>query len=275
VRVSGLTFPLLRWGQDEASPVLLLHGFPQDPWVWQPVAEALARKGFQAIAPWLRGYAASNRAGPYSLPVLAADCAGIADALGLSRFQVAGFGIGGALAWVLAAWHGGRVRSVASLRFPHPAALAQAMAADRQQREKWLALQESVGAADPQGEAARLLAHRAAGLKQLLVAAELPGPFLARYVARMTRPGVLAAVLSWGQAASLEAFATVPAVQVPSLLVWSEWPAVGRAAAEATREHVQGSFREVVLRQEGHFLLESAPQVVVPPLLSWLEEWRT
>jgi pimeloyl-ACP methyl ester carboxylesterase len=274
VRVSGLTFPLLRWGPEEAPPVLLLHGFPQDPWTWQPVAQALAHKGFQAIAPWLRGYAAGNRAGPYSLPVLAADCVGIADALGLTRVQVAGFGIGGAVAWALAAWHGGRVRSIASLRFPHPAALAQAMAADPPQRAKWLALQESVGAADPQGEAARLLAHGATGLQQLLAGAELPRPFLGRYVARMTRPGVLAAVLSWGQAASLEAFAAVPVVQVPSLLIWSEWPAVGRAAAEATRGHVQGSFREVVLRREGHFVLESAPQVVVPPLLSWLQQWR-
>jgi pimeloyl-ACP methyl ester carboxylesterase len=153
VRVSGLGFPLLTWGEDGARPVMLLHGFPQDPWTWQPVAEALARAGFQAIVPWLRGYAVSNRAEPYNFAQLSGDCLGIGDVLGLKQLDVVGFGIGGALAWMLAACHPQRVSAIASMRYPHPAAFAHAMEVDPEQRKKWLLLQG--GAASPTRTARR------------------------------------------------------------------------------------------------------------------------
>jgi pimeloyl-ACP methyl ester carboxylesterase len=270
VRAGSLRFPVLLWGKEPAPPVMLLHGFPQEPQTWTPVAERLAQAGQQAIAPWLRGYAASNRSAPYTFSQLASDCLDIADAFGLTAFDVAGFGIGGALAWVLAAFHPERVRSVTSIRYPHPAALAYTCANDPETRRKWLALQAQLGAGDPQGQAVQMLAHHEAGLRRLLEAAGLPASVLERYVVRMRERGALAAALSWNSAATLEEYSWVPTVQVPSLLIWSEGPGISRAAAQATRDWVAGWFMDVAIPQGGHFLLENSPELVEKPLLAWL-----
>jgi pimeloyl-ACP methyl ester carboxylesterase len=270
VRLGGLKFPVLVWGKEPARPVMLLHGFPQEPLTWAPVAERLASAGYQAIVPWLRGYVPGNRFAPYTFSQFASDCLNIADALGLLQFDVAGFGIGGALAWVLAGYHPERVTSITSVRFPHPAALAYACDRDAETRKKWLSLQQLLGAADPAGQANDLLADDAAGLTHLLGAAGLPQSFLARYVVRMRHPGALAAALSWDSAVSLEEFSWVPTVKVPSLLIWSEGPGVTRAAARASKDCVDGWFMEVKAHKAGHFLLESSPTSITQPLLAWL-----
>lgn len=266
----GLRFPLLAWGEAGATPVLLLHGFPQDPWTWEPVAAALAREGYRVVAPWQRGYAASNRAGPYTFATLAQDCVSLADALELPALHVAGFGIGGAVAWMLAAAHPQRVRSITSIRFPHPAAFAQALQEDPEQQKKWRALEEALGAGDPAGRAAHLLGENAAGLRQLLAGAGLPPAPLARYVAHMRRPGALQAALSWEQAVSLAEFSKVPSVTVPALLLWNDGPGLAAAAADATAAYVHAPYQQLQLPPGEHFVLESDPQVVRQPLIRWL-----
>lgn len=271
VRTGGLNFPLLSWGVAASPPVLLLHGFPQDPWTWEPVAAALAGEGYWVLAPWQRGYAASNRAGPYTFATLTGDCVGLADALGLHRVHVAGFGIGGAVAWMLAASHPERVRSITSIRFPHPAAFAQALQEDPEQRRKWQALEEALGAGDPAGRAAHLLSSDAAGLKQLLLGAGLPPASMARYVAHMQCPGALQAALSWEQAISLPEFSQVPPVTAPALLLWNEGPGLAAAAANATGRYVQARYQQLQLPANEHFVLESSPAAVREPLTSWLQ----
>ena len=269
VQAGGLTFPVLSWGRAGARPVLLLHGFPQEPSTWAPVAQALARDGFQVFAPWQRGYVASARPSwrrAYSCTQLVGDVVGIADGLGLARFDVVGFGVAGAQAWMVAAFHKDRVRSVTSLRFPHPAALASTVRSDPEQREKWQQLQREVGVADPAAKAAALLAGDAAGLRRFLASGDLPQPFLDRYVTRLKEPGALAAALSWNQAISLDEFARVPAVGVAALLVWTDGPAFAWAAVCATRAYVHARLTEIVLPGSDHFILERSPDALIGPL---------
>ena len=271
VRTRGLSFPLLAWGETGGTPVLLLHGFPQDPWTWDPVAAALAAEGYWVLAPWQRGYAASNRAGPYTFATLTGDCLGLADALGLHTVHVAGFGIAGAVAWMLAASAPQRVRSITSIRFPHPAAFAQALQADPEQQRKWHVLEEALGAGDPAGRAAHLLGQDAAGLKQLLASAGLPAASVARYVAHMQSRGALQAALSWEQAISLPEFSQVAPVTVPALLLWNDGPGLAASAADATGRYVQARYQQLQLPEGLHFVLESTPAVVRQPLTSWLQ----
>lgn len=272
VATGGLTFPVLSWGPQGTRPILLLHGFPQEPSIWTPIAEALVAEGLRVFAPWARGYVFSNRPkGPdgYTFTWFADDVIGIADGLGLRQLDVVGFGIGGAQAWMVAAFHPERVRSVASIRYPHPAAFAEAMRSDPQQKQKWEALQQQLGAGSPVQQAARLLADHAAGLRRFLLSTALPRSYFESYFARLQEPGVLAAALSWNSAVSLEEFSHVPHVLVPSLLIWSEGPALAQAAAEATRKYVRARFMEVSV-PGGHFLLETAPEVLLGPLLKHL-----
>lgn len=266
---NGLTFPVLTWGSPQGRPVLFLHGFPQEPSTWSAIAEALARDGVYAVAPTQRGYAASARpqniAG-YTFAHFVEDVLGIADALGLERFDLVGFGIAGVQSWMVAARKPTRVRSLTSIRFPHPAAFAQALQSNGEHREKWSRLQQDIGAGNPAEKAAAMLAADGAGLRRFLMASELPEPFLHRYVTRLSEPGALAGALSWNSAISLEEFSQVPAVTVPTLLLWSEGPALGRAAATASRSYVTATFTEALVREGNHFLLEAFPSAVIEPL---------
>jgi len=270
VRASGLIFPVLLWGEDPAPPVMLLHGFPQDPFTWRPVAERLAVAGYQVIVPFLRGYAPGNRFAPYTYSQFASDCLEIADVLGVGQFDVAGAGTGAALAWILAGYHPERVRSVASVLFPHPAALAYACGQDPRSKQQWLTAQQRLGAADPRRHATELLAADAAGLKLLLSAAHLPEFFVRRYLQRMRDPEALAAALSWYSAVTLEEFAWVPMVEMPALLLWGKGAHLPRLAANATKGCVGGWLMEVEVPSDAESVLESSPSSVTHPLLTWL-----
>jgi pimeloyl-ACP methyl ester carboxylesterase len=47
----------LEWNPQGARTVILLHGWPDGPVGWQPVAMTLAADGYRVLAPALRGFA--------------------------------------------------------------------------------------------------------------------------------------------------------------------------------------------------------------------------
>jgi pimeloyl-ACP methyl ester carboxylesterase len=274
LQCDGLTFPVLTWGREAGRPILLLHGFPQEPSTWAPVAEALAEDGFRVFAPSQRGYTASTRPGGptgYTFTQFAEDAIGIANALRLETFDVAGFGMGGAQAWMVTASQPARVRSLTSIRFPHPAAFAHGIQFEPAQKEKWRRLEQDLGAGGPAERATVMLANDAAGLRRFLTDIGLPQPFLDRYVNRLKEPGALAGALSWEHAVSPHEFSTVPPVTVPTLFLWSEGPALARNTVEATKNYVRASYQEHLIPNAGNFLLETSSCAVILPLRQHLQ----
>lgn len=90
-------------------PLLLLHGFPHTWLVWREVMEALAAT-HQVIAPDLRGLGATTRAADgYDLDTLVADALAV---LPREPAIVAGLDLGGPVAFLAAARHPDRVRSL-------------------------------------------------------------------------------------------------------------------------------------------------------------------
>lgn len=72
------------WGDDDAWPVLLMHGGGQTRHAWGKTAQALAEAGWRAISLDLRGHGDSGWAnnGDYSFTSFAADCISVCDQLG-------------------------------------------------------------------------------------------------------------------------------------------------------------------------------------------------
>ncbi len=107
----------------EGPLVVLLHGFPEFWWSWRHQIPALAEAGFRVVAVDLRGYGQSD-APPswrdYRMELLAADIAGLIEALGEERAFVAGHDWGAAVAWMVATLHPERVQRLAILNVPHP-----------------------------------------------------------------------------------------------------------------------------------------------------------
>jgi pimeloyl-ACP methyl ester carboxylesterase len=80
--------------------VVLVHGLGHSARYWRRLAEALAKRGFEVVAPDLRGFGdAPLPLGPYAIEDLAADL----DARVEGRFHLVGHSMGGmvALAWAL------------------------------------------------------------------------------------------------------------------------------------------------------------------------------
>src|SRR5262245_24607029 len=87
-------------GSAQGFPVFLLHGFPDDAHAYDGVVGPLAKQGYRAIVPYLRGYgptrfrdASAPRMGEQA--AIGQDVIDLADALNIQRFAVAGYDWGG------------------------------------------------------------------------------------------------------------------------------------------------------------------------------------
>ncbi len=99
------------WGDDDAWPVLLMHGGGQTRHDWGDTARRLAKSGWRAICLDLRGHGDSGwaRHGDYSFTSFAADCIAVCDQLGRPPVLV-GASLGGVSA-ILAEGNSDRVVS--------------------------------------------------------------------------------------------------------------------------------------------------------------------
>jgi len=266
------TFPARAAGPPDGPLVLLLHGFPQTSLQWRHQVVALGAAGYRAVAFDQRGYAPGARppaVEDYAVAHLVVDVTTVADALGAATFDVVGHDWGAVVAWAAAVARPDRVRSVAAVSVPHPAALAAALRddADQQRRSAYVAAFRRPGLAD-----AALLAGGGAGLRALFAAAGLGDrSAVDEYVEVLVQPGALTAALNWYRAASMEDAAGLPPATVPALFVWGDGDvAIGRAAADACAAHVTGPYRFEVLAGVGHWIPEDAPDALTTLLLAHL-----
>lgn len=107
-------------GPADGIPVILLHGFPDDPRAYDGTLQPLAAAGCRVLVPWLRGYGPTrflNPATPRSgqQAALGADLRDFMDALGLSQAILGGYDWGGRAACIVAALWPERVKGLVSI----------------------------------------------------------------------------------------------------------------------------------------------------------------
>ncbi|HUD16079.1 MAG TPA: alpha/beta hydrolase, partial [Acidimicrobiales bacterium] len=125
VVANGLTFSAMAEGPADGRPVVFLHGFPQTSWSWHRQIDAAAADGYRAFAFDQRGYSSGARpphVEDYRIDALVADVLAVADTQGMDRFDLVGHDWGAMVAWVLAARHPERIRTLTAVSVPHPAA---------------------------------------------------------------------------------------------------------------------------------------------------------
>jgi pimeloyl-ACP methyl ester carboxylesterase len=259
-------------GPDDGPLVLLLHGFPQSRYTWRDAVPALAGAGFRVVAPDQRGYSPGARPEgieAYATPQLVADVLDLADALGADRFHLVGHDWGGQVAWLTAAEHPERVRSLTVLSRPHPAAFARSFELDPEQAQR----SRHHRAMTPE-LTDRWWADGCAALRQVLAGAGVPDAASSEYLATFAEREALDAAMNWYRAAAaggpgLRAADTAD-VTVPVLYLWGTADqTVGRRAAELTAEHVRGAYRFVEIEGAGHFLTDDhGAATVLPELLA-------
>lgn len=269
VAIGRLSFTVDIAGGDDAPPVLLLHGFPETRHMWRHQIAALGKAGFRAIAPDQRGYSPGARpteAEAYATDLIVADALALMDALGAPRFHLVGHDWGGQIAWLIAAHHARRLKSLTVLSRPHPAAFVRAMKEDAAQAER---SRHHRGFRED-GAIERM---RAADLKPLRTALEnqgVPKADAEIYIRALGEPGAIEAAMNWYRAGTL-APTEVPAIDVPTLYVWGTNDAtVGKYAADLTKDFVRAAYRFVALDGARHFLVDQFPDKTTELLLEHL-----
>jgi pimeloyl-ACP methyl ester carboxylesterase len=123
--------------------VLLLHGFPDSSRGFRELCEALAERGFRAIAPDLRGYGLSDKPeglAAYRSTELIADISALARWTGEERVAVVGHDWGGTLAYLFATQHPEQVSKLVVLNAAHPESYARALTRSLQLLRSWYVL---------------------------------------------------------------------------------------------------------------------------------------
>jgi pimeloyl-ACP methyl ester carboxylesterase len=107
--------------QGEGPLIILCHGFPECWYSWRHQLPALAKAGFRAVAPDLRGYGRSDRpeeVEKYTILHDIGDVVGLVDALGAEQAVIAGHDIGATIAWQAALLRPDRFRGVIAMSPP-------------------------------------------------------------------------------------------------------------------------------------------------------------
>ena len=268
VSLGELEFSTWMTGERSARPVLFLHGFPQTRHTWREQLPAVARAGHRGIAPDQRGYSPGARPDDpqqYRTDLLLGDVVRWIDWAGGS-VDLVGHDWGGQLAWLTAAHHPTRVRSLTVLSRPHPAAFARSFEADESQAER---SKHHKAFFDPT-TVDRLLADDARRLRRMLANSAVPDADIDAYLSVLGEPAALEAAVNWYRGTPPEGLrlTDTPVVEVPTLYLWGTADhSVGRAAAELTGSFVAASYHFVELEGGGHFLTDDGCSAAVTDAL--------
>jgi len=106
VLVEGEAARIVHAGDPASPAILLLHGWGASAYSFRKVIPELARSGYYAVVPELRGHGGSDKprlAGAYTAQAMAVRVAAVIDALRLAPVAMVGQSIGGAIVLDLAA----------------------------------------------------------------------------------------------------------------------------------------------------------------------------
>lgn len=133
VSANGSRFHIVELG---AGPVVLfLHGFPAFWWTWRQSLAPIAALGYRAIAMDIRGYGGSDHPPQgYDPTTFASDCASVLRSLGEKNAIIVGQGIGGIIAWTMAAQTPDITRAIVTVAAPHPRILRSSVIRSNSQR---------------------------------------------------------------------------------------------------------------------------------------------
>jgi len=266
------------------SPVLLLHGYPENHLMWRQVAPVLARDHTVVLAD-LRGYGDSGKPAPddaglvYSKRSMARDQAGLMRQLGFGPFQLVAHDRGARVAHRLVLDHPDAVTRLALLDIvPTRHVLGNVTLAMATAYYHWFFLAAGNGvpehmiAADP-GYWIRSLTGPLLG-----EGASIDPQVMADYVRCFGDPGTIAGSCADYRSATgidlvhdEESFAAGHRVGCPVLVLWGTQGFVGRGYEPlAVWRQYATDVRGHAL-PTGHFLPEEAPDLVIAALRDFLD----
>lgn len=285
VEANGVCLHVARRG-DGPRALLLLHGWPEFWFTWEPLMGRLAARGFATLAPDLRGFGESEKPDPgpsdrATAAVHADDLLALLDALGLDRVGVVAHDVGAIVTQVLARRAPERFAGLALFDTPYPGMGAR-WAAPEQLREIWYQgfhllpfAADLVGASRETCRAyiGHFLRHWGAGNP-----AAFDGPVLEAWVDNFMAPGNLQGGFNWYIGAAEDRLRVVrgeapalPAITVPTLVRWGALDPILRVAwADRLGEHF-ADLDFAPFEGVGHFPHREAPDAAAATVADFFD----
>lgn len=281
IEANGLSFEV-----DEAVPeggpggrlALCLHGFPESKFSWRFQLPLLARLGYLAWAPNLRGYGGTSRpkgVAAYDIDKLVADVEGLIAASGATETLLIAHDWGAIIAWHCAMRKIRTLSRLVIMNVPHPARFAEDIATNPAQRKKswyvaffqlpWLpefALTRNSAAAVGR-----------AFLDMAVDKSRFPEAVLEHYRANARAPGAMTAMVNYYRAAVRGRSRMTPAdntVAVPTLIIWGKEDAALEASLVPGTERFVKDLTVRYLPGVSHWVQQEAPETVNEMLEAWL-----
>jgi pimeloyl-ACP methyl ester carboxylesterase len=272
-----------RFAVDEAGKgdhlALCLHGFPESRFSWRHQLPMLAKLGYRAWAPDLRGYGETEPkprdVQAYMIDRLMEDVAALIDASGAKKVTLIGHDWGAGLAWTFAANAVRPLERLVIMNVPHPAVMSAHL------RRSWAQLKKSwymfffqlpgIPEWANTRDDARLI--RRAFYDMAIDKSGFPPEVLDRYAADAQRPGAMTGMLNWYRAAMRaqgKLAGPWPMIETPTLIVWGEEDAaLGIELLDGTGAHVRDLTIERLPGATNWWKLEP-PEKVNAILSAWL-----
>jgi len=263
-RISSVTrgdliFDVHDAGPIDGTPVVLLHGFPQDSRSWDAVSPLLHARGYRTIAPDQRGYSPRARPRPrhaYRPSELVGDVVALIEAAGVGPVHLLGHDWGAGVAWAVAARRPDLLRSLTALSVPHPAAFFRAILTSSQARRSRYMLFFQL----PWLPERQLTSGK--GWERSLRSTGMSPEAAARDAGMMRDRDTARGALNWYRAMYMsKPGAAQVKITVPTLYVWSTRDAaIGPEGAALTPAFVTGPYTYEVLEGVSHWIPEEAPE---------------
>ena len=281
--LTGVSLDVQVMGDPAASPIILLHGFPESHRTWRHIVPDLARDHF-VLAPDQRGYARSSKpegVAEYAPDKIVADLIALADHFSLPTFTLVGHDWGGAVAWMAALRHPDRIARLVIINAPHPFVMQRTLFDDMEQR----AASQYINAfRNPDLER-----H----IEKIGLSSFFDGSFMKHtdfdriadekpvYLDQWGQPGAMTAMLNWYRASAIVVPAMdetpdrpayldgpFPPVTQPTLVIWGLGD---KALLPSQLEGLDTLVPDMTLTKvdAGHFVPWENPRAVIDAIRDW------
>lgn len=268
-----IEFGLLTDGPEDGELALCIHGFPDSAWTWRHLLPLLAAAGFNAVAPFLRGYAPTSLAPDvdYGLNALGRDANALHELLGNDRPGVlVGHDWGAAAVYTALRQEPDRWRKAVAMSVPFTGARPLDLFSHEQMRRSWysflfqLPVAEAIASADDFELVDRLWADWSPGFDG--------GEDIRRAKDCLRPPGRLAAAIEYyRQTPSALRSEAPPPFETQLLYLHGEGDGcIGIDVVRAARLDFPPSARIEVIAGAGHFLHLERPDEVNRAVLAFV-----
>lgn len=286
IDANGLTFEVFEAVAAGTSPdrlALCLHGFPEHAHAWRHQLPALARLGYRAWAVNLRGYGRSSRpprVNDYAIEHLLTDVAALIDASAAGSATLIAHDWGAVIAWYFAMRRIRPLTHLVIMNVPHPGPMAREVRNNPEQRRKsWYALffqipvlPEKLMGRNDAAAIARIFSEGT------VAEGSISDEDAEVFASNARQPGALRAMVDYyralirGGGARRQAAMGLPAIDVPTLLIWGEQDV---ALCKASTYGTEAWVKPLTLRylpEASHWVQQDAPETVNTMLEAFLED---